>query len=252
MSAACSSVRADTTERPSRPSATGSIPALAASPRRARSARSQSAVASAGRRASLMIRRRQRPPSPRRGRCAGQGRTSRPGDVGAVEQPLHRALRVLFVDFLPGRVGQLQIEPRQHHRAPGRAGDGGQQFGVGRRGAGRAGGDHQALRRVSAHWRPGGVRADAPLGGRSGPVRPAAWARPRRPAQEIGGDLPVLGQVVLDQAIDRSRASISSSCRLSRKPASASASSIAPAGPRLRLSRWALSVTRRASSKRRR
>ncbi len=54
-------------------------------------------------------------------------------------------------DHAPGRVIEIGVEPRQHHRAMRQPGDGGDQFGGRRHRAGRSGGDH---RPVALHGEP--------------------------------------------------------------------------------------------------
>ncbi len=111
---------------------------------------------------------------------------------------------MLFAHLGPGVVGQLQVQPRQHHCAPGQAGDHRQEVGVGRRGPGRPCGDHGPRGRPrlpglrQGAQQPGAAlgRIDQPELGQ--PLGPGL----HRDGQEVGRHLPVAGQVALHQAGD--------------------------------------------------
>ena len=98
-------------------------PASAASRAAARFQLRQSAVASAGRRASLISRWRAQA-----ARLDGRlDRRPEPGphvlalDLGAFQQPLQRALRMLFLDRVPGRGVEIEVEAGQDDAALRRA-----------------------------------------------------------------------------------------------------------------------------------
>ena len=226
-------------------------------PRRAgpRSARSQSAVASAGRSASLISRRRQRPraspAAPRQGRTAPRSTPARP--AGASAPPCG----CWSSTSSQASSARLEVEARQHDRPFGAPAITVSSVGGGRRSC-------RSSRRRSAAPCGGvasqllGQRAQQPHAPRasrpSGRARPAAPARRSAPASGTSAEtLPVLGQLAGDQVDRSARAARPPRSRtLSRKRASASASSSAPAASSARPSAWSFAATRPASSKRRR
>ena len=251
--AASSSWRATTMDRPARPLATGSTPSAAPSALSLAIWPSQSSVASAGRRASLMIRRRQRPsPSPGEGgdhkptsprstpakassrfiapcgccsptfRQASSARSwSRPGNTtapcGASAMAVSRAAAAGAVPVDPAATmtpgGGLS-----RHRLP----------------SARS----RATRRAVTSVRPSSFK-------RAGQASTAK----RRKSAEISQCLAISRSTQPSRDLSGAASSIST---LSRKPASASASSRAPAASRLRSSLSDAPLTSRASSNRRR
>ena len=126
-------------------------------------------------------------------------------DPGAAQQPLQPALRMLFADLGPGRLGKVEIETGQHHRPFWQAGDHGQQLGDRRRTAGRAGGDHHLRRRLGAPALRQPAQQQHPA---LADVHQAELVQPPRPGrqrqlEEVGRDLPVLRQLVRRQAVDQ-------------------------------------------------
>ena len=84
----------------------------------------------------------------------GLGRAAEPGadggavDVGAFQQPFEGALRMLFLDRVPGRGAEVEVESGQDDAALRRPGHGPEHVGGGLDRAGRTGGENGALGRV--------------------------------------------------------------------------------------------------------
>ena len=112
-------------------------------------------------------------------------------------------MRVLVPHLRPDRLGQIEVEPRQHHRAPGRFGHRRQQAGRGRRRSGGAGGDENIGGGMGApligkglqQGHSAGVDVDQTQG------LQADGPRLRREAQHLGGYPPVPGDVALHQLV---------------------------------------------------
>ena len=128
-------------------------------------------------------------------------------DAGAVQQALHRALRMLFAlgafDPVPGAVSQVLVEARQDHGALRGGGDDAQQVGGGRRGAGRAGGDQHLGGRVLAPLLFQGAQQLHPALGNVDQAQGVQSLGPggQHALQEARRDLPMLGQIAFGQAV---------------------------------------------------
>ena len=126
-------------------------------------------------------------------------------DAGVdVQQPLHRALRMLVLDLEPGGVGQPFIEAWENNGPAGGGGDGDQKPRGGRRRTGRARGDQRVAGRMADPLLGEGVEQPHPA---LGDIDQAALRQPGGPglegdAQEFGRAAPVGGHVQLDQAVE--------------------------------------------------
>ena len=125
----------------------------------------------------------------------------------AMQQAFHGALRMIVLDGVPGVVGEVEVQARQDHRAARGGGDGAQKVG---RGGGvplHAGG-HQHLdgRALPPTLRQRPQDSDAALGHVHQPQGAQAQGPvAQRQSQELGGDLPVAGQLLGRQGLEGAR-----------------------------------------------
>jgi hypothetical protein len=251
--AASSSLRALTSDRPSSPAAIGSTPSLIPSSRSWSMALSQSAVASAGRSASLTSRRRQRPWLEKRAE-AGQVAT---------------ALR-----FTPARISSRRMAPcgccsstliqASSARLSSRPGSTTQPCGASAMTRSRSAVAGAVPVEPAATSTPcGGLWVQASASRRNSRTRRSDTSTTPSSASRRGQARSAASRKSRDSrqcsarsastsSASRSPASISSICRLSKKPARASPSSRAAEAEISRpRSRWRWSLTRRVSSNRR-